>query len=244
MTSTHCFLFWFVLQTLKPTTVIESGVWQGLGTWLIEEACPKADLYCIDLSWKRLKYRSPRATYLDTDFDSHDWSHLPSDETLLFFDDHVDAYARAHAVHRRGLRHVMFEDNYPHGRGDCYSLKEVFEETGHRAVRSPRSWLSRIRGTLKDTDIAAGREHAAEMRRIAEVYLELPPIFKLPETRWGDAWDDRLPTPSPLLQEVAQPYQQLYLDEAKWYTWMCYLRLKADLSTNAAGGSQGDSDAL
>ena len=35
MSSTHCFLFWFVLQRLKPKVVVESGVWRGQGTWFI-----------------------------------------------------------------------------------------------------------------------------------------------------------------------------------------------------------------
>jgi len=182
MSSTHCFLLWFVLQRLKPKAVVESGVWQGQATWIIEQACPDATLYCIDHSSKHPRYRSTRANYLDRDFLTHDC-------------------------------------------GDRYSLKEVMEESGHRAFTGPRAWLSRIRGTLRDRNIPPNSHDAEEIRHIASSYEELPPIFKLTHTRWGDVWDDRIPTPAPLLDSVTRPYEQRFLDEAKWYTWPCYVRL-------------------
>ena len=43
MASPHMFLAWFVLQTLAPKAIIESGVFFGQGTWLFENACPNAD---------------------------------------------------------------------------------------------------------------------------------------------------------------------------------------------------------
>jgi hypothetical protein len=226
MSSTHCFLFWFVLQYLKPTVVVESGVWRGQGTWFIEQACPEAVIYCIDLDWSNLRYSSKHATYLDHDFEAHDWSLLPKEDTVLFFDDHVDAFQRAKAVHAMGFRHALFEDNYPYRKGDCYSLKEVMEETGHHAYRNPRALISRLRGRLNDKNIPPNAEHAAELRRIADAYVELPPIFKPAQTRWGDAWDDRFPTPAPLLKHITHAYQRRYYEEAAWYTWMGYLRLK------------------
>jgi hypothetical protein len=62
MRAPHCFAAWFMLRKLRPTAVVESGLWRGQGTWLIEQACPDADLYCIDIDLGRLEYRSPRAT--------------------------------------------------------------------------------------------------------------------------------------------------------------------------------------
>ena len=49
MQSSHLFLFWIALKQIKPKTIIESGVYKGLGTWWIEQACPDADIYCIDI---------------------------------------------------------------------------------------------------------------------------------------------------------------------------------------------------
>lgn len=229
MQAPHMFLFWFVLRSLKPKVVIESGVWKGLGTWFVEQACPDAELYCIDLTWKHLIYKSPRAVYLDRDLATHDWSRLPKEETLVFIDDHMNALERCTTCLLHGFRHLLLEDNYPHGKGDCYSLKEVLSHTGHRAFPGLKARVNRTLGRLRDYSVPPNDADAAYFRSIAEVYEELPPVFKTTTTRWGDPWDDRYPTPEPLLTSLTQPYQQVFLDEAGWYTWMCYVRLRPQL---------------
>src|SRR5262245_60929337 len=69
----HSFATWFILKTLKPHFVIESGVWRGHSTWLIEQACPHARLFCLDLDFSKLMYRSAKATYLNKDFAECGW---------------------------------------------------------------------------------------------------------------------------------------------------------------------------
>jgi len=123
MKSPHMFCAWFALQTLKPIAIIESGVWLCQGSWFFEKACADAQLYCIDVNLKRIRYKSTRAKYLDRDFASIDWTQLPKDETVLFFDDHQNAYERIKAAKWFGFKHLLFEDNYPAYQGDCYSLK-------------------------------------------------------------------------------------------------------------------------
>lgn len=232
MSSTHMFLFWYVLQFLKPKAVIESGVWRGQGTWLIEQACPHADIYCIDINWNNLVYRSERAQYLSTDFTKNDWSHLPKEETIVFFDDHIDAVARCEASSRFGFRHIIFEDNYfPSHVSDFYTLKLAFAHAGYKAPHDLRSIAGRIIGTRSDITVKPNADDEGRLREIIDVYEELPPVFKIPQTRWNIPWDDKMPTPEPLLTDVREPYQQLYLDEAKWYTWMCYVRLKRSVSS-------------
>jgi hypothetical protein len=220
MSSSHLFLLWFILQHLKPKVVIESGVWKGQGTWLIEQACD-AQIYAIDINWRNLEYRSSRAKYLSKDISTVDWSHLPKSETLVFIDDHIDAIDRCRWAKEAGFKHLVVEDNYPPGRGDCYSLQEVFAETGHRAWPGLRARMSRMLGRLTDKEIPPNSEDAAYMRQIADVYEVMPPIYKLPLDRWGEKWQG----PEGLLTSVSEPWQQVYYDEAKWYTWLCYLHL-------------------
>ena len=62
--SPHLFALWCLLKKLKPTHVVESGVWRGQSTWLIEKARPEAALFCIDLNFNSLAYRSKTAMYL------------------------------------------------------------------------------------------------------------------------------------------------------------------------------------
>jgi FkbM family methyltransferase len=134
MKSPHLFPIWFALRQLQPRFIVESGVWLGQGTWFFEQACPDAKLYCIDPELKRIRYRSSQATYLDRDFSQHDWSALPAEQTVLFFDDHQNAYERIKTARWFGLRHLFFEDNYPPSQGDCYSLKKAFMHAGYRCV--------------------------------------------------------------------------------------------------------------
>jgi hypothetical protein len=221
MSSSHLFLFWFILQWIKPKVVIESGVWKGQGTWLIEHACD-AEIYAVDIDWSHLEYRSSRARYLSKDISTLDWSHIPRSETLVFIDDHVDAIDRCRWAKQAGFKHLVIEDNYPPGKGDCYSLQEVFAETGHRVSPRLRHRIGRLLGRLKDKEIPPNSEDASSLRQMADIYEVMPPIYKLPLNRWGDEWKG----PEGLLTEVSEPWQQVFYDEAKWYTWLCYVHLR------------------
>lgn len=237
MRSPHLFLIWYVLQALRPKVIIESGVWLGQGTWFFEQACPEARLYCIDPVLNRIQHRSRRAQYVDRDFSLVDWRRLPKDETVVFFDDHQNAYERLKTAKWFGFKHVVFEDNYPASQGDCYSLKKVFAWSGLKAseagLRSPKARLyAAVRamlGRASDSylEIPPNDVDAKYLEENLDVYQELPPIFKAERTRWGDTWNEvDYPTPEPLLRAVEASYQRRYLDEAADYTWMCYARLK------------------
>lgn len=201
MGSHHMFLAWFVLQYLQPQAIVESGVLYGQGSWFFERACPEAELYCIEPAPERIGYRPAGATYYEQDFSALNWDHLPKDNTVLFFDDHQNAYGRVQQIKRFGFTHAIFEDNYPYiQRAGCYSLKAAFE--------------------------ADPPGHGEYLRQNLEVYHELPPVFKTEQTRWGDVWaDEDYPTPKPLLAAVEEEYQQLFWDDAKGYTWMCYAKI-------------------
>ena len=68
MKAPHAFGAWFMLKKLQPNLIIESGVWKGQGTWLIEQACPKSEIICLDVSFKNLIFRSEKAEYIEKDF--------------------------------------------------------------------------------------------------------------------------------------------------------------------------------
>jgi hypothetical protein len=232
MKSPQMFLSWFALRALAPKAVIESGVWLGQGTWFFEQACPDAELYCLDPNLERIQHRSPRATYYDRDFTAIDWTSLPRSDTVVFFDDHQNGYERLQAAKWAGFRHVMFEDNYAVPHGDCYSLKRAFAHAGFAtpAVRSRAKLAWWVRNALlgpraRPGDVAPNDTDATYLRENLEVYYEFPPVFKARTTRWGDPWDDRYPTPPPLLERVDAAHQQRFLDEAAAYTWICYARL-------------------
>ncbi len=178
-----------------------------------------------------MEYRSSRAEYFDQDFSSLDWSALPKDKTVLFFDDHQNAYERVRTAHELGFKHLMFEDNYPASRGDCYSLKKAFSGVGFEPPAPAPSLSDKLKAALgvrkrPRGHVEPNQDDAAWLHQNLEVYQELPPPFRSELTRWGDPWQDAVyPTPEPLLQTIEEDGLRVYQQEAVDYTWLCYAQL-------------------
>jgi len=109
-------LFLALSQFPTATAVIESGVWRGGSTWIIEKALPRlSNLYCLDPNVEDIgfyRYRSKAALYSTTDFLDYDW-HLPDPaSTIVFFDDHQDLLPRLIRCRELGLKTIILDDNY------------------------------------------------------------------------------------------------------------------------------------
>ena len=83
MKAPHMFAVWFTARKLEPDLIVESGIWKGQSTWLLEEACPQAKLISIDLNLDTRQYVSDKAVYYDRDFSEQDWSEV-TDRSLVF----------------------------------------------------------------------------------------------------------------------------------------------------------------
>ena len=229
MKSPHMFATWFLLKKINPKNVIESGVWKGQGTWLIEKTLPDAKIYSIDLNLSKREYLSEKVMYFDTDFFNIDWSIIQEKEnTILFFDDHQNAFERIKKCKGLGFKYYLFEDNYPSGPGDCYSLKKAFQHAGFEPDSKERG-LSKIIKTLlgKTNRVAPNSKDASYLKRVLEIYYEFPPVFIKKKTRWGDNWDGEIyPTPLPLYEEVEHDYLRVFREEADSYTWLCYAKIR------------------
>lgn len=246
MKAPHMFATWFMAKQLSPDLIVESGIWKGQSTWLLEKACPQAKLVSIDLNLGYRQYISDRAIYSDKDFSEQDWSEV-TDRSLVFFDDHQNAYKRVQQCSWFGFKHMIFEDNYPINQGDCYSLKKVFANSGFEPLSSTQKLTSNsffakilrrfarlvglnpINLTLQyDAEEVQPNDIDSKMlQKHLEIYYEFPPVFKTKRTRWGDNWDEILyPTPKPLLEQPTKPSHEVFYEEATFYTWICYAKLK------------------
>ncbi|MHB8840028.1 MAG: hypothetical protein ACYC7F_13885, partial [Gemmatimonadaceae bacterium] len=127
----HAFAAFAVARHLMPRTIVESGVWKGQSTWLFEQACPQARLVCLDPNPGVREYSSPRAEYRTDDFALLDWSGVERESALCFFDDHQNCFQRLIEMKWWGFRRAIFEDNFPCGEGDCYSLRHALAGFGH-----------------------------------------------------------------------------------------------------------------
>jgi len=102
-----------VARMLDPDVIIESGVFRGLTTWVLRQACPEARLFCFDAVFANLQHRDPAATYSEADWSLYDFGDLDLSRALVLFDDHIDQARRLAEADRRGLRHLVFDDNTP-----------------------------------------------------------------------------------------------------------------------------------
>ena len=116
------FALFYFLRKIRPTVVVEVGVWKGFSTWIIEKAVPNAQIFCYDpmyflfnmLDRKKVGpiYRSPNAKYSGEDFSCIDVDFLRSAEKpLVFFDDHQTKLARLFQAKAAGVSHIIFDDN-------------------------------------------------------------------------------------------------------------------------------------
>ena len=216
MTSSHMLSVWFIIKQIKPKYLIESGVWKGLGTWFFEKASPETKIISIDPVPQYREYTSPNVTYQTEDFLDTDWSHLPKEDTLIFFDDHQNFIKRMKHAYSLGFKKMIDEDNYPSIQGDCYSPKKVLANENF-VIDKPgsKTWYK-----VNPLDVEFFKNNV-------DVYQEMPPIYKPEKTRWNDDWSGKhYSTPEPLVDINNKEKYPLFFEEAQGYTWICYIELK------------------
>ncbi len=88
------FFLWYFLKKINPALVIESGVYRGQSTWMIEQAAPDAKIIAIDPDVSSRIYHSSRATYTTTDFSQLQLDENVKGPIVCFFDDHIGFVAQ------------------------------------------------------------------------------------------------------------------------------------------------------
>ena len=194
----HMFATYFILKKINPTFVIESGVFKGQSTWLIEKTLPNAEILSIDIDLNQRKYISKKVKYSNIDFKYQDFSNIPSD-TVVFFDDHVNHYERLKQAKFFNIKNIIFEDNYDVGDGDFYTLKHSYQKVGFNHKSKPISHIKTfyifLIETLKkiffkdyyfsnDKILFRLRDHKKNendfknIEKNIKIYFEFPPIYK------------------------------------------------------------------
>ena len=217
MKSPHMFALFFYLNYKKPKLIIESGVWRGQGTWLIDQICPNSKVVCLDLNLKNLIFKNPKFTYIEKDLEDINSSFIKefnSDEILLFLDDHVDITKRLNFIRNNNISNVIYEDNYPVTQGDCNTTKKIIES---------EDFIVEKEGIRKTCNLSLS-EREIFWDQICS-YEEAPPLFESKVNRWSEEWTIH-PTPAPLLSlKYKNKFKTLY-EERLMYTWLCYLKFK------------------
>ena len=106
-------LLFVIARALRPTAVVESGVFRGFTTWVLRQALPDAALYCFDVTFANLRYRDARAVYVERDWASFSFDGVDLSNSLAFFDDHINQLLRMEQCMARGIPHAVFDDCHP-----------------------------------------------------------------------------------------------------------------------------------
>tara|TARA_Y100000996_G_scaffold389189_1_gene349406 strand:- start:1778 stop:2542 length:765 start_codon:yes stop_codon:yes gene_type:complete len=213
MKAPQMFSAWFVMNWFKPDVIIESGVWYGQGTWFFEQASPDSYIVCIDPAIDRIQYKSEKAYYTPYDFSVSDWSSIPKENAICFFDDHQNAFERIVLCETLGFNKLIFEDNYPVGQGDCVSLKTILDT----------DFIDYSNKELDKSKVHIMAHYQDLTKHLLKTYYEFPPALVNEKTRWGDDWSN-YPTPKPLFtfDELAERGLESYIEDYQNYTWICY----------------------
>ena len=217
MKAPHMFWVYYILKTLKPKVIIESGVWHGQSSWLIEQVCPNSKIISIEPLLNNIIYKSTNIDYRTKDFNDHDWTHELGDDcknTIAFIDDHQNNYLRLQHAHKHNIPHVIFEDNYPTTQGDVLSIKKILSNNYH-ILDTPST------GRHAHDIPYYYKQHVLEMCN----YSECPPIYLDTKiTRWGDNFSDHNCKP-PIYsdnEEWLSEFKKNQLD----YTFIAYVNVK------------------
>ena len=233
----HAFALYYIVKKLKPKLIIESGVYKGQTTWLIEKASPKSKLICIDINLSQRQYISKKAKYSNIDFKFHNFSKIPND-TLVFFDDHVNHLERMLHANFFKIKNIIFEDNYDICEGDFQTLKHFFKNFSFNHTETFLSYIKTFvlfstiiikkivfRNTynsFKDLNVINNRlrdfnvhnNYINNIKKNINFQFEFPPLVKLP-----------FKTKKPLLK-IITPNLKKYSTELNFYNYITFIILK------------------
>jgi hypothetical protein len=231
----HSWALWFLVSRIQPDFVVESGVWRGHSTWIIEQASPKTQILSFDINLKRRKFTSTKAKYFEMDFSDFDWSGYELGNSLCFFDDHQNALERIKSANWFGFSHVIIEDNWPVGQGDCYSIRHMKSGVGHAHLQmsdnSRGSILQQIKTSVFENLLSRvilnqtllRKPNLADYSNLIKnisTLQEMPPVFLEKISQWNTEWIGDYKTEPPL-RELAPA-----LNEDYSYSYLTYLELK------------------
>jgi len=115
----HSFFLFLLLKKIKPDLIIESGVYKGHSTYIIEKAAPSSKIFSIDLNLQQRKYISKKTKYFSEDISNLNFEKIPKN-TVLFLDDHQNHYERLKLAKFLNIKNIILEDNYRHNDSKFY----------------------------------------------------------------------------------------------------------------------------
>ena len=234
------FSFFFLLKKLKPELIIESGVYKGQSTWLIENTLPNSEIISLDIDLNKREFISKKALYSNKDFRFHNFSNIP-ENTLVFFDDHVNHIERIIESKFFNIKHIILEDNNSPGNGDFQTIKQLYNN--HIYNHNPgilsliktsfffnkiilKKIFNKSYNAKYDIDKISKRirdgnndeDWFENINKIIDCYYEFPPLAK-----YEDLIDLKF-IKKPLFENIPEKFK-IYLNLNKEYNFLTYIKL-------------------
>jgi hypothetical protein len=212
------FSLYFLLKKLRPSVVIESGVWNGQSTKLIRETLE--DVKIISLDPRPIEgYIDENTTYYVgdkfKDFKDLDLSSFDMNSVLCFFDDHQNQAQRLIQCIDKNVKHVFFNDNYPVNCGSHFSIQHLLNND-RRLVFDIETQYPYSINTFPQIDLS----NTNEITKRIEKYVIFPNIFSKKIEMVEGLFD----CDAFLGNEDIEKYQPFY-KSAQTYTWNTYILL-------------------
>jgi len=199
------FTLFLALRKLNPRLVIESGVWNGASTKLIRKVLPDSKIICLDprdIPNGGFRDKSTLTTYY-TGKRFVDFNELDIDEKMdnvfVFFDCHQNAATRLVQAWKKGVIHVLFNDNYPVLCGSHYTLEHMYKGDNRHGNYS--------------------EQEKQDMIKLIDIYHVFPNIYPGP-IKTGEGL---FPCVS-FFDSLNDKYDKFKLDASK-YRWNTYVRI-------------------
>jgi hypothetical protein len=182
---------YLIARKLQPAVIVESGTFVGASLHALRKACPDADIWSFDVTYKRLVYHDETVRYCEYDWIIQSEPTAKSDHDLVFFDDHIDNAKRIVEAHARGFRYLLFDDAASFGQLVNYRFPGVPTIPMIMDAEAPRmsfSWLHGDTWLRYDHD----PEQCERARELIDLAAPVPDVRPAIGTYGGDKWLVRL----------------------------------------------------
>jgi len=226
------FSFYFLLKNLRPTIIIESGVWNGFSTKLIRKVLG-GNCKIISLDPREI----PEDGFIDDNINTTyftgnsfvDFKDLKIEEAindkesiLCFFDDHQNAAQRLIQCVEKNITHVFFNDNYPVNAGSHYSIQHLIDNDPRNCFNLSSQYYYSI-NTFPHIDI----KNRLNLINKIDNYIVFPNIFSSKINLYEGIFDS-----NGFFDENSNDYNDniskynIFYKNKEQYRWNTYLTIK------------------
>jgi len=226
------FSFYFLLKNLRPTIIIESGVWNGFSTKLIRKVLG-SNCKIISLDPREI----PEDGFIDDNINTTyftgtsfvDFKDLKIEEAindketiLCFFDDHQNAAQRLIQCVEKNITHVFFNDNYPVNAGSHYSIQHLIDNDPRNCFNLSSQYYYSI-NTFPHIDI----KNRLNLINKIDNYLVFPNVFSSKINLYEGIFDS-----NGFFYENSNDYNDniskynIFYKNKEQYCWNTYLTIK------------------